>query len=348
MSEEERFVLHQPAADFHVHLRDGAMAEMVAPMITDGGVSVALVMPNLTPPVTTVRRAIGYRDFLASVNPQVEYLMTLYLCVEITPAVVYEAAAAGLVGIKSYPKGLTTNSEQGVVDYETFYPVFEAMQECNLVLNLHGESPSSDETTVLNAEARFLPTLESLHRRFPRLRIVLEHCTTSDAVAAVLRCGDTVAATITAHHLFLTIDDWVDNPYSYCKPVAKLPSDRLALIQAATSGNPKFFFGSDSAPHAKSAKKADRVAAGVFTQPYVLSYVAQVFDKVGKLHMLEHFVAEAGRRFYQRPSMESPQHKVILRKSQFVVDALCGQGENAIVPFFANHRLDWAVEWSKT
>ena len=198
------------AADFHVHLRDGAMAAAVVPTVRRGGVNTVYVMPNLVPPVATVEAALAYRARLRALDPAVDYRMTLFLCPEVTPAVVRAAAAAGIAGVKSYPAGVTTNSDGGVVSYERYYDVFEAMEECGLVLNLHGECPADErggDVTILNAEARFLPTLKTLHERFPRLRIVLEHCTTADAVEAVRACGDTVVGTITSHHLFLTIDD---------------------------------------------------------------------------------------------------------------------------------------------
>ena len=199
------------AADFHVHLRDGAMAAAVVPTVRRGGVNTVYVMPNLVPPVATVEAALAYRARLRALDPAVDYRMTLFLCPDVTPDVVRAAAAAGIAGVKSYPAGVTTNSDAGVVSYDRYYDVFEAMQECGLVLNLHGECPADDrgggDITILNAEARFLPTLKGLHARFPRLRIVLEHCTTADAVEAVRACGETVVGTITSHHLFLTIDD---------------------------------------------------------------------------------------------------------------------------------------------
>ena len=242
------------AADFHVHLRDGAMSSAVVPTIRRGGVNTVYVMPNLVPPITTVSQALAYKARLQAIDPSVDYLMTLYLHESITPETVREAKRAGIAGIKSYPAGVTTNSASGVVSYEPFYPVFAAMEECGLVLNLHGEVPSdqSKGITILNAEARFLPTLKSLHVRFPRLKIVLEHCSTREAVEAVDACGDVVVGTLTAHHLFLTVDDWAGevvsrNPtpfpsphkpisvlkllirvcshqFSFCKPVAKVRS----------------------------------------------------------------------------------------------------------------------------
>lgn len=165
--------------------------------------SVAYIMPNLVPPVTTVQAALDYKSRLLALDSNVTYLMTLYLHPSITPEVVREAKKAGIAGIKSYPQGLTTNSESGVTDYEEFYPVFAAMEEEGLVLNIHGEcaSDAKKNITIMNAESSFLPTLKTIHEKFPKLRIVLEHCTTEDAVNAVKACGDTVVGTLTAHHL---------------------------------------------------------------------------------------------------------------------------------------------------
>lgn len=210
-------------ADFHVHLRSGAMAAAVVPTIRQGGINTVYVMPNLIPPVTTVAAALAYKTQLESLDPSVTYLMTLYLHESITPTVVREAKAAGIVGIKSYPAGVTTNSASGVLDYEAFFPIFAAMEDVGMVLNLHGECPSNhaagkrgggDAITVLNAEASFLPTLKMIHAQFPRLKIVLEHCTTEAAVNAVKECGDNVVATLTAHHLFLVVDDWAGDVVS--------------------------------------------------------------------------------------------------------------------------------------
>jgi dihydroorotase len=248
---------------------------------------------------------------------------------------------------------VTTNSDSGVLSYEKYYPVFEAMQEHDLILNLHGEVPPVEQTdsvearnnatTVLNSEASFLPTLKSLHERFPLLRIVLEHCTTAAAVATVMSLGPTVVATITAHHLYLTIDAWAGDPFNYCKPVAKLPSDREALIAAATSGNAKFFLGSDSAPHARSAKLGKKTAAGVFTQPYVMQYVTEVFDQAGKLDFLEGFASKFGRQFY-RVEKESKEGRIVMIKSGKVIPEIIG-GDDGVVPFRAGEKLAWDVIW---
>ena len=176
--------------------------------------------------------------------------MTLYLHPSITPDTIADAAESGIAGVKAYPAGVTTNSQAGVLDWQQFYPVFEAMQTHDLVLNLHGEVPGTalvvgeDDISVLNAEALFMPTLHKIHKDFPKLRIVLEHCTSRDALEAVRSCGPTVGATITAHHLWMTVDDWCGDVFNFCKPVAKTKVDRIALLRAAVDGgNGKFFFG---------------------------------------------------------------------------------------------------------
>ena len=230
------------------------------------------------------------------------------------------------------------------------------METHDLVLNLHGEVPPSpthetniqaqNSTTVLSAEESFLPTLLDLHKRFPKLRIVLEHCTTAAAIQTVLACGSNVVGTITAHHLYLTIDSWAGDPFNFCKPVAKLPSDRHALITAATSGNSKFFLGSDSAPHPQSAKVAKKTAAGVFTQPYVMQYVTEVFDRMGKLDKLAGFASDFGRKFYKLEKDER-EGKIVMIKRSIVVKNTIG-GEDGIVPFRAGEKLAWDVVWVET
>lgn len=306
-------------ADFHVHLRDGPMMETVVPTIRQGGIDMVYVMPNLLPPITTVAMALDYQKRLEALAPDVRFLMSLYLHSSITPEVVIEAKEAGIRGIKVYPSGVTTNSSSGVQDLGVFYPVFREMMKQDLVLNVHGECPSGDDVTVLNAEERFLPTLLKLHHDFPRLRIVLEHCSTEAAVAAVLSAGETVVGTITPHHLSLIIDDWAGDSINYCKPVAKTPRDRKALLKAAVSGDPKFFLGSDSAPHSIQAKQGGqdgkgKHAAGVWTQPFVLPYVLDALEQGCRQGLLDSgqlthkilagFLGEHGRTFYKEASSE--------------------------------------------
>ncbi|KFY42095.1 hypothetical protein V495_04673 [Pseudogymnoascus sp. VKM F-4514 (FW-929)] len=348
--------LELPAsADMHVHLRDGATKNLVVPSIRDGGVNCVMVMPNLVPPITTVSHALEYQKSLQALAPKVTFLMSLYLHPSVTPATIAEAAAAGIKNVKSYPAGVTTNSSAGVVDYSVFYPVFAAMEEHNMILNLHGELPSTADSsiTVLSAEEKFLPTLLALHKAFPRLRIILEHCTTAAAIETVKSCGPTVAATITAHHLYLIVDDVVGNPHHFCKPVAKLPADRKALLSAAVAGGEKFFFGSDSAPHAVSAKEMRmKPAAGCFTQGEATQLVLEaVVGAVGKgllkeeevtVEGLEGFLGNYGRKFY---GVEANGEKIVLKRGGAkVADMLRGEGDLEIMPFRAGEET-WSLEW---
>lgn len=333
-------------ADFHSHLRQGALMENVVPTIRQGGANLAYVMPNLVPPITSVAQALEYRSQLQKLEPNVTFLMTLYLSPEVTPDTIHQAAKAGIIGVKSYPKGVTTNSDHGTTSYEEYYPVFEAMQECGMVLNLHGEVPctaANPDTTVLSAELEFLPTLVDLNRRFPQLKIVLEHCTTSQAIATVKKCNENVAGSITAHHLFLTVNDWPSNPFSYCKPVAKLPADRNSLVHAATSGSPKFFLGSDSAPHVRSAKHSRQVAAGVFTQSELIKYVAHIFKEHKSLDQLEKFTSLNGRAFYRIPDDRLEKIRLFQVSGKVVPDSILGD----VVPFLAGDEIDWDFEWLK-
>lgn len=298
--------------------------------------------------MTTVGHALDYQKRLQALEPRVTFLMSLYLHPSITPETILEAKRAGIRGVKSYPAGVTTNSSSGVVDYASFFPVFAEMERQDMILNLHGESPSGGNVTVLNAEETFLPTFLSLHRRFPKLGIVLEHCTTAAAIQAVLSCGPTVAATITAHHLYLIVDDWAGDAFNYCKPVAKTPQDREALLKAAGSGSPKFFLGTDSAPHPAVAKRggADgkgKHAAGVFTQPYATQLVLEAFEEgvqqgvlgpeVLTPKLLAGFLGEHGRAFYGEPN----SREVITveeEKTETIMDAFSGgKGEFEVVPF---------------
>ncbi|KAF2456895.1 hypothetical protein BDY21DRAFT_386295 [Lineolata rhizophorae] len=349
-------------ADFHVHLRDGETMETVVPTIRRGGVNTVYVMPNLLPPITTVPHALSYLASLQRLEPNVTFLMTLYLHPTLTPGTIAEAARAGIAGVKAYPAGLTTNSAAGVVDYATFDAVFAAMEAHDLVLNLHGEAPSSpaNGVSVLNAEEAFLPTLAELHAKFPRLRIVLEHCTSKAAVEAVRSIGsDRVRATITAHHLWLTVDDWAGDPFAFCKPVAKSAEDRQALIRAVVDGSGKFFLGTDSAPHPVQAKtggtdRKGKIAAGVFTQPYATQLVVGALEKAceeGILkaedvtkEVLENFMSGYGRYFYRVPN--DKKEKIVLRKrDERVVDVLTSKsGRVEIVPFRRGENT-WSVEW---
>ncbi|KAI6097441.1 Dihydroorotase, partial [Pisolithus croceorrhizus] len=322
-------VLVESPADFHVHLRQGELSEIVTPHVRKGGFDLAYVMPNLKPPITKTEQAVAYRERLRAIDSSVDYLMTLYLSPDLTPE-------------ESYPRGVTTNSDGGIESYEVYYPVFEEMQKCDLVLNLHGEVPSdaASNTCVLNAENAFLPHLKKLHEAFPKLRIVLEHATTRAAVDMVKSLGDTVACTITAHHLAMTVDDWAGQPWNYCKPVAKYPSDRQALQEVVHQGHPKFFLGSDSAPHLAHAKSvatpSQPCAAGVYTSPILLPFLA---------HILESLAPSTGCRVSSvitgEPSTDSRQVQMPVRS--FLGGTTWPLGGDCVVPFWAGKEIGWEI-----
>ncbi|WPK23348.1 hypothetical protein PUMCH_000586 [Australozyma saopauloensis] len=344
-------------ADMHVHLRDGKMMELVAPTVREGGVSIAYIMPNLVPPVTTIDRVVEYKKLLQALAPKTTFLMSFYLCKELTPELINEAAKLGAIqGVKCYPAGVTTNSAAGVDpnDFSSFYGIFKAMEENNLVLNLHGERPPSkdEDIHVLNAEPKFLPALIKLSQDFPNLKIILEHCTTKAAIDTVRSLHKEnpnckVAATITAHHLYLTIDSWAGNPINFCKPVAKLPEDLRALVDAATSGEPYFFFGSDSAPHPIESKARHvGVCAGVFTQSHAIAYVAEIFHAAGKLENIKKFVSDNGVAFYGLSSDDViSKDTVVLVERENYVPEIIGNDTLKVVPFRAGEKLRYAVEW---
>lgn len=355
-------------ADYHVHLRQGEMMELVTPTVREGGVSIAYIMPNLTPPLTDIERAVQYKNDLQKLAPKTTFLLTFYLSKLLTPEIVAKAADEGVIrGIKCYPAGVTTNSQAGVDpnDFTAFYPIFKVMQEKGLVLNLHGEKPSvhnesgdaGEDIHVLNAEPKFLPALFKLHKDFPELKIVLEHCTSKAAIDAIyeinkdLKEGEEpkVVASITAHHLYLTIDDWAGNPVNFCKPVAKLPEDRRSLLNAAVSGKPFFFFGSDSAPHDLSKKSTHiGVCAGVYTQQYAIAYVAEIFDKIGKIEMLKDFVSTFGNAFYNmnESKLVCKDKCVLVKQDVEIPEIMTFDASNLkIAPFRPVEKLSWSTKW---
>ena len=257
-------------------------------------------------------------------------------------------------GVKSYPRGVTTNSNSGIEDYSVYYPVFRAMEEEGMVLNLHGEVPSdaAQNISILNAEKHFLKHLRSLAADFPKLRIVLEHATTSEAIETVASLPDNVACTITAHHLWLTIDTVAPQPHHFCKPLAKEPKDRAALQGAIKSGNPKFFLGSDSAPHPTSSKspavmeesEPSPCAAGVYTSPILVPLVATLLESFGALDQLEGYVSGHGRKFYGVPAQAGEEVTLRRASGEHKVQGLIrGPGGIEVVPFWAGKPLGWEI-----
>ncbi|PWN95324.1 Dihydroorotase [Tilletiopsis washingtonensis] len=354
-------------ADFHVHLRAAPQTALLAPHVLAGGMHLAYVMPNLSPPLTLPQHTVAYLAHLRALAPEIDIRGTLFLSPALTPQLIREAAQAGIAGVKSYPRGVTTGSEGGIESYEVYYDVFEAMQQHGLVLNLHGEVPSdaSKNISVLTAEATFLRHLVALHARFPRLRIVLEHATTRAAVECVKALGDTVGCTITPHHLDLTVDDWAGRPVNFCKPVAKHPDDREALRDVIRSGHPRFFLGSDSAPHPLAAKLPSAVshgasalaahacAAGIYTSPILLPLCATLLESFGALEQLAGYVSTHGRAFYGMPAPQGKDVTLVRRKSTVPMSYVLEQHQHLpqgapekceVVPFWAGRELEWSLE----
>jgi dihydroorotase len=330
--------------DWHVHLRDGAMLAAVLPF-TARQFARAIVMPNLVPPVTGVAGARAYRErILAALPAAVSFtpLMTCYLTDTTDPREIARGFEEGVcTAVKLYPAHATTHSASGVTDYEQIMPVLERMAALGMPLLIHGEA-TDPEVDVFDREAVFIDrVLDPMRRRLPELRIVLEHITTAEAVAHVRSAGANLAATITAHHLVINrnaIFTGGIRPHLYCLPIAKREKHRRALRRAATSGNPRFFLGTDSAPHAVPAKEAACGCAGIFTAPYALEIYAEVFDEEAALDRFEAFAALNGPTFYGLPPNEA---LVTLRRESFPVPERVGEGETALVPFPAGETLRW-------
>lgn len=326
--------------DWHVHLRDGEMLKRVAPY-TSRQFARAIVMPNLVPPVTSVEGASAYRTrIVAAAGPNFTPLMTCYLTDNADPDQLARGYANGAwVAAKLYPAGATTNSDSGVTDVRNIYPALERMQEIGMVFCVHGEvtDPAVD---VFDREAVFIDrVLDGLVRDFPALKIVFEHITTKQAAQFVADGPASVAATITPQHLHLNRNAIFQGglrPHAYCLPVVKREEHRLAVRKAAVSGSPKFFLGTDSAPHAREAKESACGCAGIFNAPYALESYATVFEEEGALNRLEAFASEHGPRFYGLPLNEGTL--TLERSSQPVPDMVEG-----LVPFHAGETLGWQL-----
>ncbi|TQV84754.1 dihydroorotase [Exilibacterium tricleocarpae] len=332
--------------DWHIHLRDGAA---LATTVADAARSFrrAIVMPNLVPPVTTATQALAYRDRILSQCPagsRFEPLMVLYLTDNTTPGDIAAARRAGVVAAKLYPAGATTNSDAGVTDIDNLYPVLEAMQEQGLRFLIHGEVTDAD-IDIFDREKVFIDRiLVKLVDAFPALKLVLEHITTSDAAEFVSAAGPNVAATITAHHLLYNRNHLLAGgirPHYFCLPILKRDSHQRALIAAATSGDPKFFLGTDSAPHAQDKKEAACGCAGCYTACAALELYAEAFDSAGALDKLEGFASHFGPDFYGLPRNDDT---VTLVREPWQVPSQLPLGDATLVPLAAGETLQWRLQ----
>lgn len=332
--------------DWHLHLRDGAALASVVPH-TAAQFARAIVMPNLRPPVTTTAQALAYRERILAARPAgsaFEPLMTLYLTDNTRPGEIRAAKASGQVhAVKYYPAGATTNSDAGVTAMEKTYATLETMAEIGMPLLVHGEvtDPAVD---VFDREAVFIERhLEPLLKRIPDLRLVLEHITTADGLDFVRSMPSSVAGTLTAHHLLMNRNAMFRGgirPHHYCLPVLKRERHRQALVAAATSGDPKFFLGTDSAPHPRGAKESACGCAGVYTAHAALELYAQAFEEAGALHRLEGFASLFGADFYGLPRNTG---RVTLVKEDWEVPGSYALGDTELVPLYAGERLRWRL-----
>uniref|UniRef100_UPI0040485E17 dihydroorotase n=1 Tax=Aliarcobacter sp. TaxID=2321116 RepID=UPI0040485E17 len=340
MSNFKTFEINEPL-DMHLHLRDGDMLKLVGPL-TSNTFSGALIMPNLVPPITNKEALLSYKDRINEACNGDKFIpyVTLFFKNDYSYEFL-EEVRKDIIGIKLYPAGITTNSETGVssMDVEVLRPTLESMSKLGIPLCIHGETNGF----VMDREKEFMPIYESIASAFPDLKIIMEHITTKDAVE-LLDKYDNLYATVTLHHLLITLDDVAGgmlNPHLFCKPIAKRPEDRSALLDAALKGHPKLMFGSDSAPHPKHKKECCGCAAGVFTSPIALQVLTELFEKHDSLDNLNTFVSLNAQRIYNL-SLEKKTIKLI--KKDFVVPLIYEYKNENVVPMYAGETIAWSIE----
>lgn len=336
MASITQFKIRRPD-DFHVHLREGAMLETVLPH-TAKTFARALVMPNLKNAVRIGVNARHYEEQIRRLSEGIDFepLMTIKLTQDTDHRMITAAASSQVVAVKLYPEGVTTNSEDGVRDIAKLGDTFKAMADSRMVLCIHAETPG---VFSMEREIHFLRNIADIVSKHPTLRVVIEHATMAETIDFVKQAGPNVAATLTVHHLLITLDDVVGdklNPHNFCKPIAKRPEDRAALVAAALSGNSKFFLGTDSAPHSKETKECGAGCAGCFTAPIAMPLLAELFDKNNALGNLELFTSTNGANFYKlRPN----SGMITMERAEWEIPATYG----GVVPFMAGQKLLWRV-----
>ena len=334
--------------DWHLHLRDGAAMQSVVGH-SAARFGRAIVMPNLNLPVTTTDQALAYRErIIAALPPGLAFdpLMTLYLTDTLPAEEIHRAKASGRIhAVKLYPAGATTHSDSGVTAIENTYAALEAMQAVGMPLLVHGEV-TDPQVDVFDREAVFIERiLQPLTQRLPGLKIVLEHITTQQGVAFVERGSDNIAGTLTAHHLLMNRNALFAGglrPHHYCLPILKREQHRLALVAAATSGKPKFFLGTDSAPHPRSAKENACGCAGLYTAHAAIELYAEAFEQAGALDKLEDFASRFGPDFYGLPQN---QGSITLEKAAWKVPASYPLAEEQVIPMRAGGEIGWKLSY---
>lgn len=340
MKDTNSFIINS-ALDMHLHLRDDDMLKLVAPK-TSNTFSGALIMPNLLPPITTKEALLAYKKRIqeACKDDEFEPHVTIFFQVDYTYEFLKEIKDE-IIAVKLYPFGVTTNSETGVssMDVEVLRPTLESMQKLGIPLCVHGETKGF----VMDREKEFLPIYESLAINFPDLKIMMEHISSKESID-LLKKYDNLYATLTVHHLMLTLDDVAGgmlSPHAFCKPIVKRPDDREALLELALSAHPKVMFGSDSAPHQRDIKECHHGAAGVFTSAVALQVLTQLFEEHDKLEKLNDFVSLNAQRIYNLKPIIKP---IKLIKKDFEVPESYTYNEEEVVPLFAGQTLSWSIE----
>lgn len=328
--------------DWHLHLRDGAILEHTVPASANHFAR-ALVMPNLRPPLTCIKTIAQYRDqVIAHAKNNFTPYFSLYLTDNIPVSTLEQAKDIDhILGAKLYPAGATTNSEAGVSQIKNLFPLFEVMQDNNLVLQVHGETTCDD---IFDREAKFVLTeLKAIINNFPKLRVVLEHISSKTACDFVCEASDHVAATITIHHLLFNRNHLLAGgikPHFYCLPILKTASDQNAIQEVALSGNPKFFLGTDSAPHAVEDKESACGCAGIYSAPYALALYTQFFDDNQSLSKLEGFASLYGADFYQ---LSNNSETITLERRPQTPPPILSLGQKTVQPIFADRLIQWSV-----
>ncbi len=336
----DHIVLNSPF-DMHLHLRDDDMLKLVAPLSAETFAG-AIIMPNLVPPVDTKEAVVQYKKrILNSIDERNNFTPFMTLFFKPYTKEFLESIRDEITAIKLYPAGITTNSQGGVesIDTVTLAPTLNAMSELNIPLCVHGETNGF----VMDREKEFMSVYESLAKVFPKLKIIMEHITTKDAVE-LLHKYDNLYATITLHHLLITLDDVAGGmlqPHLFCKPIAKKPIDRDALLEVALNGHPNVMFGSDSAPHPKHAKESCGCAAGVFTAPIALQVLTQLFEKHNKLENLQKFISDNACNIYNIPASSKT---ITLEKKSFKVPKIYESKTENVVPMYWDQELDWSIK----
>ncbi len=321
--------------DMHIHLRQGENMKSYARSAASVFAR-ALVMPNTIPPVNNAETLLSYKKEIMDAAPDLNPLMAFKLCRGMKKEEVFKLKSAGTIAGKLYPAGATTNSEDGVRNWKDIKDALSAMEEAGIVLSIHGEDP---QVFSLDREKAYLPELFQILENYPDLEVVFEHVSSREGVKAVLGGGENLSATVTPQHLLFTLDDLLGgmlNPLLFCKPIVKTPDDRDAVQEAVLSGNSKFFFGSDSAPHPESAKFGTSGSAGSYNTHASLPLITSFFEKSGRLDLLEDFTSRFGAEFY---GLSLNTETITLEKSPYKVPEISG----ASVPLMAGEILDWKI-----